>query len=398
MAPLVPSMISAEFDFVIAFLMGIGFGFMLEQAGFSSTRKLVGLFYGYDFTVLKVFFTAGVTAMVGVLLFGHLGWLNLEAVYINPMFTWSAIVGGLIMGAGFIMGGFCPGTSLCALAVGRIDAFFFVIGSVFGILAFTEFYPALESLYTSGNMGNPKINDILGLSPEVFGLLLTIVAIAAFVATQWVQDKVKGEKTVLTPELKRNYALAATVPVVIIVLIWITPSRNESLWNTVETRYQNADYRYETMDVDKLAFELMYHAHQYTVIDVTELDSLKSTIPTAIHIKLSELDKPHHYQLLVQQYKRLIFVSNDAESAKLAAILAEERGDKDPVVYLGTVSEFRDQIFATLPPPNKTQKQDWDVWRFRQDASEKLKAIEERLRKMQAPPEIKVVKAKGGCA
>ena len=110
MAPLVPSMISPEFDFVMAFLLGIGFGFVLEQAGFSSTRKLVGLFYGYDFTVLKVFFTAGVTAMTGVLLFGHFGILNLDAIYVNPTYLWSALVGGLIMGAGFIIGGFCPGT------------------------------------------------------------------------------------------------------------------------------------------------------------------------------------------------------------------------------------------------------------------------------------------------
>ena len=111
-------MISPEFDLVIAVLLGAGFGFVLEQAGFSSTRKLVGLFYGYDFTVLKVFFTAGVTAMTGILVLGHLGALDTSAIYVNPTFLWSALIGGLIMGVGFILGGFCPGTSLCAAAVG----------------------------------------------------------------------------------------------------------------------------------------------------------------------------------------------------------------------------------------------------------------------------------------
>ena len=51
MGPLVPFIISEEFSLIIAFFLGIGFGFILEQAGFSSTKKLVGLFYGYDFTV-----------------------------------------------------------------------------------------------------------------------------------------------------------------------------------------------------------------------------------------------------------------------------------------------------------------------------------------------------------
>ncbi|TNE68199.1 sulfurtransferase [bacterium] len=398
MAPLVPNMISPEFDFVIAFLMGIGFGFMLEQAGFSSTRKLVGLFYGYDFTVLKVFFTAGVTAMVGVLLFGHLGWLNLEAIYINPMFIDSAIIGGLIMGAGFIMGGFCPGTSLCALAVGRIDAFFFVIGSVIGILGFTEFYPAFEEMYVAGNMGSPTINSVLGMSPEAFGILLTVIAVAAFVGTNWIQKKFYHNTEKLTHDLKRNYIIASVVPVVLILLIWITPSKNEMLWSSVEERYTNADYHFETMDVDKLAFELMYHAYDYTVIDVSDKDTLKEEIPTAIHIKYSEMDKPQYYQTLVQHYKRIIFVSNDSELSKKAAILAEERGGKSPIVYLGTVSDFRAEIFAATPAPDKTQKSDWDLWRFRQDASAKLKAIEARLRKMQAPPEMVVKKAKGGCA
>ncbi|MBN1926339.1 MAG: YeeE/YedE family protein, partial [Prolixibacteraceae bacterium] len=128
MGPLVPYIISEEFNLIVALLIGIGFGFILEQAGFSSTRKLVGLFYGYDFTVLRVFFTAGVTAMVGVLLLGHYGLLDLSVIYVNPTFLRSALIGGIIMGAGFIIGGFCPGTSVCAAAIGKIDGMLFVLG------------------------------------------------------------------------------------------------------------------------------------------------------------------------------------------------------------------------------------------------------------------------------
>src|SRR5690606_15184773 len=101
MGPLIPLLgISEEFNLLIAFIIGLGFGFVLEQAGFSSSRKLAGMFYGYDVTVLKVFFTAAITAMLGLIFFNHMGIIDMSIVYINPYYIQSAIVGGVIMGAG----------------------------------------------------------------------------------------------------------------------------------------------------------------------------------------------------------------------------------------------------------------------------------------------------------
>jgi hypothetical protein len=55
MGPLVVNgIISENTNLFLAFLIGIGFGFVLEQCGFSSSRKLAGVFYGYDTVVLKV--------------------------------------------------------------------------------------------------------------------------------------------------------------------------------------------------------------------------------------------------------------------------------------------------------------------------------------------------------
>ncbi|HNX79179.1 MAG TPA: YeeE/YedE thiosulfate transporter family protein, partial [Prolixibacteraceae bacterium] len=93
-------------DLVFALFIGIGFGFALEQAGFSSSRKLAGMFYGYDTTVLKVFFTAAMVALIGAQLLSYFGLLDLSLVYVNEYYVNAAIIGGIIMGAGFIMGGF----------------------------------------------------------------------------------------------------------------------------------------------------------------------------------------------------------------------------------------------------------------------------------------------------
>ena len=147
MGPLIPNgVIPYEWNNIIAILIGIFFGFILEASGFSSSRKLAGVFYGYDFAVLKVFFTAALVALIGILYMDYLGYLNMEQLYIHPTYLWGAIIGGIIMGVGFVSAGFCPGTSLCAVAIGKIDAIVYVIGIMVGIFIFSELYTVFEPI------------------------------------------------------------------------------------------------------------------------------------------------------------------------------------------------------------------------------------------------------------
>ena len=190
MGPLVVNeIISPNTNLLMAFLIGIGFGWILESSGFSSSRKLAGLFYGYDTVVLKVFFTAGITAMVGLLFMSLFGWINLDLVYINPTYLTSAIVGGLIMGLGFIMGGFCPGTSMCAAAIGKIDALVFIGGLFIGVLIFAEAYPLIENLYLANFQGYLKISEVLNISDGLMALLFIVMAILVFWIAEWAEKK-----------------------------------------------------------------------------------------------------------------------------------------------------------------------------------------------------------------
>ncbi|MGB8492162.1 MAG: YeeE/YedE thiosulfate transporter family protein [Bacteroidales bacterium] len=195
MGPLsVNELISENTNLFLAFIIGIGFGFVLEQSGFSSSRKLAGVFYGYDTVVLKVFFTAAVTAMLGLLFFSLFGWVDLDLVYINPTYLTSAIVGGIIMGGGFIMGGFCPGTSICGASIGKIDGIMFVVGLFLGVLIFGLGYNLWDNLYMAKFMGSPKISQSLGLSDGVFALLLILTALAMFTVGEWAEKKFPREE------------------------------------------------------------------------------------------------------------------------------------------------------------------------------------------------------------
>lgn len=398
MAPLVPNIISPEFNLVIALIVGIGFGYALEQAGFSSTRKLVGLFYGYDFTVLKVFFTAGVTAMTGVLLLAHLGLLNLNVIYINPTFLWAAIVGGLIMGAGFIIGGFCPGTSICAAAVGRLDAMAFIGGSVIGIFVFMEGFPYLEGLFNAGSMGALTMDEVLGISPELFGIILTLVAAGAFVGTSKIEAWITGKQVVVIPERKRLYAIMTVIPVLIISVIWATPSKQEFVWNKVVEEASTQTLDFEQMDVDELAFELVHHAHEYNVIDIRDTAAFKSSLPTAINIPLSDMGQEAWRNVFRQPYKKNVFVGDDLDQVKQAAVYATYLGDDDPILFIESTGRFRDAIYAPIMPVENASKQEKDTYRFRNDARIILLKLEERLKNLRQPVKTIVKKVDGGCA
>jgi hypothetical protein len=195
MGPLsVNELISANTNLFLAFIIGIGFGFVLEQSGFSSSRKLAGVFYGYDTVVLKVFFTAAITAMLGLLFFSLFGWVDLNLVYVNPTYLTSAIIGGIIMGAGFIIGGYCPGTSFCGASIGKIDAFVFIGGLFLGVLIFGLGYNIWDGMYKAKFLGSPKISQTLGLSDGVFAFLLIIVALGMFWVAEWAEKKFPREE------------------------------------------------------------------------------------------------------------------------------------------------------------------------------------------------------------
>jgi len=198
MGPLFPlEIITEPTNLLIAVFIGIGFGYMLEAAGFTNTRKLAGVFYGYDFVVLKVFFSAAVTAAIGLYLMNYYELIDINLTFFPKTYWIPTVVGGLIMALGFIIGGFCPGTSFCAASTGKIDAMVFVGGVFIGILGYGAVYtPIFAKLRASGNMGKVNIAEWIGISDGLFILIVTIVALVAFVIVTKLQAKLNKNKSV----------------------------------------------------------------------------------------------------------------------------------------------------------------------------------------------------------
>lgn len=169
-----------EFSLLVAFVLGLGFGFFLERAGFGSARKLAAQFYLYDMSVFKVMFTAIITAMLGVTYLGWIGVLDLNLVYLVPTYLGPQIVGGLVLGVGFVIGGYCPGTSVAALATGRFDAIVYALGIFAGTFVYAEVYPAIKGFVNADAMGQVTLPEVLGLPWGLMVFAVVLIAVIGF--------------------------------------------------------------------------------------------------------------------------------------------------------------------------------------------------------------------------
>lgn len=192
MGPLIPQgLIAGGWDFVIALMLGMAFGFILEATGFSSSRNIAGVFYGYNFVVLRVFFTAVLVCKIGLMYFHHMGWIDYNLIYVLPTFPKPMIIGSVMMGLGFVTAGFCPGTSYTAMAIGKIDGFVFTGGLFLGIFIFSETFPLFEDFYYEGGMGRITIGEFFGISNQAFTFIFVLIAIVAFYVTWLVEKRVR---------------------------------------------------------------------------------------------------------------------------------------------------------------------------------------------------------------
>lgn len=376
MGPLVPDIISSNLNLIAALLIGGLFGMILEQAGFSSTRKLVGLFYGYDFTVLRVFFTAGVTAMLGVMALEHFGLLDMGLVYINPAFLWSAAAGGLVMGLGFVLGGFCPGTAFCAAAIGKLDAMLFIGGAFLGVFVFAEAYPLLEGLYKAAHLGSPQIFETLGISQGLFAFLLTLCAMGAFWAASIVENKVNGERK---PAVRFTpyYAGLAAAGLLLAAAALLLPGRKAALLAEAGRPGALDAFKPDLMSADEFAFRLLDGAEgRMQIVDFrSEAERAKLALPGALAFTADDLFAKLPSKELRQRGRDYVFAAEDEADARRMALVAGRLGFRRVRVLEGGVAGFRETILNFRPSPAASAFEREHAYRFRAQAQKALPAL-----------------------
>ncbi len=176
---------------VWALVIGVAFGWFLERGGMGNARKLAAQFYNTDMAVFKILFSAVVTAMLGLFWLGALGIVEVSLVYVPPTWIVPQLLGGLVFGVGFVMGGLCPGTSCVALSSGRKDGLAVLAGMLFGILVFGEAFPVLQRLYDATPAGTLTLPQLAGIPYPVAVLLVAVVAVGMFRVAEWIEGRTR---------------------------------------------------------------------------------------------------------------------------------------------------------------------------------------------------------------
>jgi hypothetical protein len=175
-------------------LCGVLFGFVLESAGFGSPCKLTAQFQLRDWSVFKVMFTAIVVAAVGLYGLRLAGLMQADAVFVPTALLVASGVGGSLVGAGFAIGGYCPGTSVVGLFSGRVDALVFLVGLMFGTAVFALTYgPALEQLMAAGEaQSGDTVSAVLGVSDAAVIAGMVVVMVLVFYVGSWFERRSQG--------------------------------------------------------------------------------------------------------------------------------------------------------------------------------------------------------------
>ncbi|MGW8225663.1 MAG: YeeE/YedE thiosulfate transporter family protein [Anaerolineales bacterium] len=304
--------------YFIFLLIGFGFGFVLESSGFGNSKKLAAQFYFKDLTVLKVMFGAIVTAMVLIFTSSALGLLDYNLIWVNPTYLWPGIIGGLIMGFGFIIGGFCPGTSLVAAATWKLDGIFFALGVLFGIFVFGETVRSIDLFWNSSYMGRFTIMDWLGLPTGWVVLIIVLMALFMFWGSEQLEKIFGGKDPSNAPKFR--YVGAGALALGAVLLIPLGQPTNADKWEQISAE---REVQLANREVQISPAELLntIHDHQLNLVMLDVRDEANYNmfhIADARQIPLEELGGIVPDLHLEPENTVFVVMSNDETAATQA--------------------------------------------------------------------------------
>lgn len=336
--------------YVIFAIIGFAFGFVLEISGFGNSNKLAAQFYFKELTVLKVMFTAIVVAMVLIFIMVGLGILDYNEIWVNPTYLWSGIVGGLIMGVGFIVGGFCPGTSLVSMATFKLDGLFFVLGGLTGIFFFGETVGLYEDWWNGSYFGRLTIMDWLNLPTGVVVIAIILMALFMFWGAEQL-ERIIGKRD-LKKEPRQRVAAAGALFLGAVAVLFIGQPSTADKWALISQQKEAAlTERQVQIHPGELLASLADNQLKIVMLDIrTESDYNLFHIQGARHVDPQELTTLSK-EFIASYAPNLVYVvmGNDEAAATQAWKVLVAESVTNVYILEGGVNHWL-EVFAAHDP------------------------------------------------
>jgi len=337
--------------------IGISFGTVLELAGFGDARKLAAQFYLKDMTVLKTMFTGILTACLLIFLSGSLGYLDFSQLFVNQTYLWPGIVGGLVMGVGFVVGGYCPGTSVVSAASLKLDGLLFFVGTVLGAGLFGETVSSFSGFWNSSYTERLLLSDWFGWSIGTTVVAVTVLALGFFYAAEKIEARMRDpEKRWSWKISSRPYvAAAATALVASLVVLGLGQPTPEKKWDKVGAQYAPLLENREVF-IHPLEYVKTWND---AAIKLVTLDLRSKQDYEAFHLdsarsvsfeKLADKDFVFELDQLPPQGV-VVLVSDDEQEAVRAWRRLKVQGVMNLYILENGLKEWKD-VFATVGGPH----------------------------------------------
>jgi uncharacterized membrane protein YedE/YeeE len=188
--------IDNNMNFFYAIFIGMAFGFILERAGFGTSRHIAPVFFFRNLRVSQVMVSAILTCATLLTTAVYMGVLDFNQIFIPTVYIWPYLVGGALFGLGMIMSGWCPGTAVVGFATGKLDAAVFLLGVMFGMSVYFDNFDSLASFANSSNVGRLTIDKLVG--GDIYtALIITVfigIGLSIFMNVMKTVRDTKGEK------------------------------------------------------------------------------------------------------------------------------------------------------------------------------------------------------------
>lgn len=315
-------------------IIGFFFGLFLEKAGFGNSKCLAGIFYFRDMRVLKVMFSAVITAAIGFGFCAGFGIISPDSVYLLKTVYFVQIAGGLLLGIGFALGGWCPGTGMVGIAGGSIDALLFILGAAGGSILYNELYPRLGNILEIGSCGVRFAYADLEMSRPLFVTLFTIIGVCCFWGSELLEKKRFGKGEYFNSPFLKAYSLVLIASAAALFIFASPATSGETITERLSRAASEADH----ISAAELAERVMNGDQSLLLIDVRPAASFeKFHIKNALNCPLEKLPA---LKSKMKLYQTAVLYSDGAAHAVQGQMLLEQEGLNNILVLNGGLNEF----------------------------------------------------------
>ena len=189
-------------NIVMAIILGLLFGFILQKIGAANPQIIIDMLRLKDLHLMKaIFFGIGISSLILFVLL-NTGVISSGNLSIKASYT-GVIIGGAILGLGWAISGFCPGTGVVAAGSGRKDALFFILGGLLGAFVFMLLYASLKPTFLFADLGGKVAvaatgNDkFTALFPSMPGVVIAGGIAVVFIIIAWMLPGKQKNTTLL---------------------------------------------------------------------------------------------------------------------------------------------------------------------------------------------------------